>query len=76
MKRFLVLSLAAAALLSLSGCTGTTADATPGSTITGSILGTQRENAERYRQMLQNGKVHDRDGFLLDGENSRYDTLF
>lgn len=74
MKRVFVLPLAAA-LLVLSGCTDTTTDTTPGSTITGSIFGTQHESAERYDRMLQNGRVHDRDGFLLDGENSRYDTL-
>ena len=25
----------------------------------------------RYREMLRNGYVHDTDGYLLDGENSR-----
>lgn len=25
-----------------------------------------------WEQMLQNGRVHDRDGFLLDGENSHW----
>lgn len=74
MKRILALPLAAAALLTLSACTADdAADATPGSTIAGSIFGTQ--SAERYDQMLKNGRVHDRDGFLLDGENPRYDTL-
>lgn len=75
MKRTRILPLLAAAMLTLSGCTDPAADATPGSTVTGSLFGTRRENAERYEQMLQNGRVHDRDGFLLDGENSRYDTL-
>lgn len=72
MKRLLPL---AAAVLLLSGCTDTTADATPGSTVTGSLFGTRRESAERYEQMLQNAHVHDRDGFLLDGENTRHNTF-
>lgn len=29
----------------------------------------------RYQQMLENGRVHDTDGFLLDGENTHYNTL-
>ena len=29
----------------------------------------------RYRQMLANGRVHDTDGFLFDGENTHYNTL-
>ena len=29
----------------------------------------------RYRQMLSNGRVHDTDGFLFDGENTHYNTL-
>lgn len=29
----------------------------------------------RYQQMLENGRVHDTDGFLLDGENASYQTL-
>ena len=32
-------------------------------------------NDLRYRQMLSNGRVHDTDGFLLDGENTHYNTL-
>lgn len=30
---------------------------------------------DRYRQMLANGRVHDSDGFLRDGENASYNTL-
>lgn len=30
----------------------------------------------RYRQMLENARVHDTDGFLLDGENAHYNTLW
>ena len=30
----------------------------------------------RYGLMLDNGRVHDTDGFLLDGENAQHDTLF
>ena len=29
----------------------------------------------RYRQMLSNGRVHDTDGFLFDGESTHYNTL-
>lgn len=29
----------------------------------------------RYQQMLSNGRVHDTDGFLFDGENTSYNTL-
>lgn len=29
----------------------------------------------RYQQMLENGRVHDSDGFLRDGENTSYNTL-
>ncbi len=32
-------------------------------------------NGLRYRQMLSNGRVHDTDGFLFDGENTHYNTL-
>lgn len=30
---------------------------------------------DRYARMLENGRVHDTDGFLLDGENSSYGTF-
>ncbi len=30
---------------------------------------------DRYARMLENGRVHDSDGFLLDGENAAYPTL-
>lgn len=29
---------------------------------------------DRYARMLENGRVHDRDGYLLDGENASYRT--
>lgn len=29
----------------------------------------------RYRLMLENARVHDTDGFLLDGENAHYNTF-
>ena len=31
---------------------------------------TESRNDVRYRQMLSNGRVHDTDGFLFDGENT------
>ncbi len=40
--------------------------------------GRARKDAQtesRYEQMLENARVHDADGFLLDGENSSYPTL-
>ena len=38
---------------------------------------TQEQAAARSRlaRMLANGRVHDQDGFLLDGENSSYHTF-
>ena len=36
---------------------------------------TNSDNDLRYRQMLSNGRVHDTDGFLFDGENTHYNTL-
>lgn len=32
-------------------------------------------NELRYRLMLENARVHDTDGFLLDGENAHYNTF-
>ena len=31
--------------------------------------GTRSDNRTRYEEMLENGRVHDTDGYLLDGEN-------
>ena len=49
---------------------GVTADST--------ALNTARSAAEanlRYAKMLANARVHDRDGFLLDGENAHFSTF-
>ena len=35
----------------------------------------KREAESRYRLMLENGRVHDTDGYLLDGENAHYRTF-
>ena len=35
----------------------------------------KREAESRYWQMLENGRVHDTDGYLLDGENAHYRTF-
>ena len=43
-----------------------------GRSLTGKNLAS---NDLRYRQMLSNGRVHDTDGFLFDGENTHYNTL-
>lgn len=35
----------------------------------------RREAKQRYQLMLENGRVHDTDGYLLDGENAHYRTF-
>ena len=45
-----------------------------GRSLTGMDVG-GLSNDLRYRQMLSNGRVHDTDGFLFDGENTHYNTL-
>ena len=35
----------------------------------------RREAENRYQLMLENGRVHDTDGYLLDGENAHYRTF-
>ena len=45
------------------------------SAIHGNTLNPANGSADRtatWEQMLQNGRVHDRDGFLFDGENSHW----
>ena len=37
--------------------------------------GMERAARGRYALMLENGRVHDTDGFLLDGENSSWSTF-
>ncbi len=34
-----------------------------------------RAASGRYQLMLENGRVHDKDGYLLDGENAHYNTF-
>ncbi len=47
-----------------------------GRSLTGAAINGRSASDElRYRQMLENGRVRDTDGFLLDGENTSYDTL-
>lgn len=42
----------------------------------GGLTAQDRREAEgRYRLMLENGRVHDTDGYLLDGENAHYRTF-
>ena len=60
-----------------SGTNGTGTDGTLGGTAGTSIYGARRGTNWRYRptswdQMVENGMVHDRDGFLLDGENTNW----
>lgn len=45
------------------------------SALRGSTINPANGGADRtatWEQMLQNGRVHDRDGFLFDGENSHW----
>ena len=45
------------------------------SALRGSTINPANGNADRtatWEQMLENGRVHDRDGFLFDGENSHW----
>ena len=56
---------------------GTNGDGTLGGTAGTSIYGARRGTGWRYRptswdQMVENGMVHDRDGYLLDGENTTW----
>ena len=49
-----------------------------GVTADGAALDAARSAAEanlRYAKMLANARVHDRDGFLLDGENAHFSTF-
>ena len=60
-----------------SGTNTTGTDGTLGGTAGTSIYGARRGTGWRYRptswdQMVENGMVHDRDGFLLDGENTTW----
>ena len=42
----------------------------------GGVTAQDRREAEgRYRLMLENGRVHDTDGYLFDGENAHYRTF-
>lgn len=61
-----------------------TGNATANSTLHGSYdnpTGTRAGQMDsavrtRYEKMLENARVHDTDGFLLDGENASYRTLW
>lgn len=60
-----------------SGTNTTGTDGALGGTAGASIYGARRGANWRYRptsweQMVENGMVHDRDGFLLDGENTTW----
>ena len=50
-----------------------TKNATPAGQTAASARG--MSNELRYRLMLENARVHDTDGFLLDGENAHYNTF-
>ena len=62
----------------MNGSTGNNArqsDVMGDSAIRGNTLNPANGEADRtatWEQMLQNGRVHDRDGFLFDGENSHW----
>ena len=63
---------------SMNGSTGNNArqsDVMGDSAMRGNTLNPANGEADRtatWEQMLQNGRVHDRDGFLFDGENSHW----
>ena len=47
-----------------------------GRSLTGAALSARpASDVLRYRQMLENGRVRDTDGLLLDGENASHDTF-
>ena len=62
----------------MNGSTGNNArqsDVMGDSAMRGNTLNPANGEADRtatWEQMLQNGRVHDRDGFLFDGENSHW----
>ena len=62
----------------MNGSTGNNArqsDVMGDSAIRGNTLNPANGEADRtatWEQMLQNGRIHDRDGFLFDGENSHW----
>lgn len=79
MKKRMTWAAVLAAALLLTGC----ADGHPGtgrSMEPGSVWdsrtdsGTDRNESDwdEYQRMLENGRVHDSDGNLMDGENSRW----
>ena len=70
MKRTTAIWLAALALTAVfTGCGRVR------TSLTDPIAETSGEARMNYRHMLANAHVHDRDGFLFDGENAHYDTL-
>ena len=85
MRRSIVSAMAAAALLmALTGCNAEMRDSAdvPSHSTTARMLldeaasarKQRSENELRYRRMLANARVHDRDGYLFDGENAHYNT--
>ncbi len=76
-KTLAIISLALA--LSLAACGGNRGgleNAAGSVRGRGSAQDAQDEQAQRrYEQMLENARVHDSDGFLLDGENSSHQTF-
>lgn len=60
-----------------SGTNGTHTDGTLGGTAGARVAPRRRGSSWRYKatswdQMVENGKVHDRDGILTDGENTAW----
>ena len=75
MKRTLVIvSLALALLLAACGGDRGGLENAAGS-VRGGRSAQDAQAQRRYEQMLENARVHDSDGFLLDGENSSYQTF-
>ena len=63
-------AVALAMTLTLTGCT----ESGKKTASVSGLSNTAREKLRNY-YMMENARVHDTDGFLLDGENSSYDTI-
>ena len=59
----------------ITGNNAKQSDVMGNSALRGSTINPANGNVDRtatWEQMLENGRVHDRDGFLFDGENSHW----
>ena len=76
MKRTLAI-ISLALTLSLTACGGDSGGGLENAA--GAVRGRRgaqdAQTQQRYEQMLENARVHDTDGLLLDGENSSHRTF-